>query len=162
MYSVDYPPDHLPDLWPNPKGGVVRPLRCLLQPDEIEKVPPVPAELRHQECLCGYFITDELVKTYWDTHPDARPGYSIANPKNFTVWGVSHQFGLDIGIDNPRDTDEGTIETIAWFAYTDYGKVYDGEVPNTARLAPFEKELGITERPRWLDTGFPVVCERSR
>ncbi|KAJ7454940.1 hypothetical protein B0H11DRAFT_2068205, partial [Mycena galericulata] len=150
VYQVA-PPENLPDIWPKEKQP--RPPCRQLQPNDTETVPPVPAHLCDQECLYGYFITNELLEAYWATHPDTRPGKLFANPKNYTVWCVAHQFGLDIWIDRERDP----VEAIAWFSYTDFGVVYSERVPTAARLEPFEKELGITEKAQWLGTGLPVI-----
>ncbi|KAJ7218292.1 hypothetical protein C8J57DRAFT_1728432 [Mycena rebaudengoi] len=147
------PPENLPDIW-GKRGPPVAPRR---QPtcNDTEAVPPVPDHLRGQECLYGYFITNQLLEAYWATHPDARPNL-IFNPNNFTVDRVAQQFGLQIWIDRKR----GPVESIAWFSYTDYGEVCIEKVPTAARLEPFEKELGITEKAQWLGTGLPIthVC----
>ncbi|KAJ7895156.1 hypothetical protein B0H14DRAFT_2681447 [Mycena olivaceomarginata] len=149
------PPKNLPDIWPKlaKPGPQAQALRR--QPNDTELVPPVPAHLRDQECLYGYFITDQLLQTYWAAHPDARPSNLIANPNNHTVYGVAQQFGLEIWIDRKRDP----VDAIAWFSYTDGGEVQTETVPTATSLEPFEKELGITERAQWLGTGLPVMLD---
>ncbi|KAJ6568398.1 hypothetical protein DFH09DRAFT_1467390 [Mycena vulgaris] len=97
------PPTNLPDIWPehvplSPQAQAP-PGR---QPIDKEAVPPIPAQLHDQECLYGYFITDQLLETYWTTHPDTRPARRMGYPITYTIYRVAKQFGLDIWIDRKR------------------------------------------------------------
>ncbi|KAJ7750284.1 hypothetical protein B0H16DRAFT_1460836 [Mycena metata] len=140
-------PDYLPPgvVWgksdtPGPQKQAPLPL----EPSERDPFPPVTSHLCHQECLYGYSLTNELLETYWATHPAPKP----------TPFCNASRFGLDLLIDEGR----GSVDPIAWFAYTHYGKVYSLQlglhVPTAARLAPFEQELGIKEKAKWLADKF--------
>ncbi|KAJ7503035.1 hypothetical protein B0H11DRAFT_1906819 [Mycena galericulata] len=128
------------------------------QTDDTEAPPPVPADLHGQECLYGYVVTDHwLLKTYWATHdPAAQPPheYLFKSYKQNVIYDVAEQLGLEIYIDCCPYSEE---EDIAWFSYTDGGVVKIMEVPTASRLECFAKELGITEKARWLDTGVPLL-----
>lgn len=127
-------------------------------PNDTETVPPIPHDLRNQECLYGYFITDELMEAYWLANPQARPGKLVAIPNEYSVLRVARQLGLDIWIDEKRST----VESIAWFSYTEGGKIQNDRVPAAVRRESFERALGITEKAQWLGTGIHLmlVCVR--
>ncbi|KAF7326531.1 hypothetical protein MVEN_02611300 [Mycena venus] len=151
-------PPNMPPIWSKsamPTAKVQTPHQP--QTDDTEAPPPVPADLRGQECLYGYVVTDQLLKAYWATHdPAAEPPseYLFNSYKQNTIHDVAEQLGLEIYIDCRPYSDS---EDIAWFSYTDGGVVQITEVPTAWRLECFAKELGITERVQWLDTGIPLL-----
>ncbi|KAJ7218294.1 hypothetical protein C8J57DRAFT_275295 [Mycena rebaudengoi] len=141
---IPAPPENLPDMW-GKRGPLAPPTSYMYRYRGNH--------LRGQECLFGYFITDQLLEAYWATHPDARPSNPLFNQNNITINVLAQRFGLQIGFDRKRDP----VESIAWFSYTDYGLVCIEKVPTAARLEPFEKELGITEKAQWLGTGLRIT-----
>ncbi|KAJ7193908.1 hypothetical protein GGX14DRAFT_576761 [Mycena pura] len=145
----------MPPLWPKKrtmpttKVQTPRPLT-----DDTEAPPPLPTHLHGQECLYGYVVTDQLLKTYWATHdPAAAPPseYLFYSYKQKAIYDVAKYlgFGFDTHIESHPDT-----EDIVWFSYTKGGVVQIMEVPTAPRLECFTKELGITEKVQWLDTGI--------
>src|ERR1700761_4455483 len=93
------------------------------QNDDTEAPPPVPAHLRGQECLYGYVVTDQLLKTYWATHdPAAAPPneYLYYSYKQNVIYDVAEHLGFDW--DTPIES-HPPPEDIVWFSYTKDGVV---------------------------------------
>ncbi|KAJ7134433.1 hypothetical protein C8R44DRAFT_870074 [Mycena epipterygia] len=156
-YLPTYPsfvPLHLRQGSPEPKSQVSTPRRRL-GPDDTEAPPPVPTSLHGQECLYGYTVTDELIKTYWAAHDIPLPlEYLLTSYKRITISRVAKELGLELHMDCYPYRDG--IEDIAWFSYTDRGKVKGMKVPTRSNLECFAIELGITEDAGWIGTGIPV------
>ncbi|KAJ7193907.1 hypothetical protein GGX14DRAFT_587239 [Mycena pura] len=156
FYPPGLPPD-MPPIWAKPtmlttKLQIPRP-----ETDDTEAPPPVPADLRGQECLYGYVVTDQLLKTYYATHPAAGPPseYLFDSYKRKTIYDVAKHLGFDFDTHIESYPYSGK-EDIVWFSYTKDGMVQITEVPTALRLECFTKELGITKKVQWLGSmSFP-------
>ncbi|KAJ7504202.1 hypothetical protein B0H11DRAFT_1905480 [Mycena galericulata] len=123
------------------------------EPKDTEAPPPIPDKLLGRECLYGYIVTDGLMETYRATHHpnDPLPNPNLSLAWNHTaIYNVATSLGLRVFIDH-LDTHD-----IAWFSYTKRGIVKGKRIPTAPRLEQFAKELGLTEKPQWLDAGLPV------
>lgn len=126
---------------------------------DLEAVPPVPHELRDQECVYLYIITDELMEAYWLANPQARPGKHICIPNDYSVFCLAGDLAFNMWIDQKNSA----VESMAWFSCTIGGKIELDRVPTAARREAFEKALGIKENAQWLGTKRPLipVCVRA-
>ncbi|KAJ7216606.1 hypothetical protein GGX14DRAFT_442182, partial [Mycena pura] len=147
-------PERIPGLWPKMEPGTqISPPP--MNWTDLEAVPPAPHELRDQECVYGYIITDELMEAYWLANPQARPGKHICIPNDYSVLCVARDLAFYMWIDQKNSA----VESMAWFSYTMGGKIHFDRVPTAPRREAFEKALGIKEKAQWLGTKKPIIPE---
>ncbi|KAJ6486691.1 hypothetical protein C8R45DRAFT_995545 [Mycena sanguinolenta] len=124
---------------------------------EVDTRTPVPDHLRTQECVYGYEVSDAVMQTYFKTRPVHEPPPPLESflwvpYKRFYIQKALDELGLTLSVED-KSSPPGPAEDIVYFAYTFKGEIKSG-VPEPEQLKRFEEELGLTEPPRWHDSGI--------